>query len=150
MSDRTNNKNSSRLKTRRALLGGIAAAGAAATRLPEQWQRPVVDHVLLPVHANLSAFTGTQCAVTFTENVFREISGTTTGSGTYTVTSTQFISASRDWDGAFESFSTSAAFTSFFSSGLSTSSTSFGSNSSQILSGASSSQCSRPLSNILF
>jgi len=37
---------------RRVLLAAISAAGLAGTaRLPSQWTRPVVDHVLLPAHA---------------------------------------------------------------------------------------------------
>lgn len=37
---------------RRVLLAAISAAGLAGTaRLPNQWSRPVVDHVLLPAHA---------------------------------------------------------------------------------------------------
>jgi len=42
----------SRRSTRRALLAAISGAGVAgAMRLPSQWSRPVVDHVLLPAHA---------------------------------------------------------------------------------------------------
>ncbi len=37
---------------RRALLGAISTAGVVGVaKLPSQWTRPVVDHVLLPVHA---------------------------------------------------------------------------------------------------
>lgn len=38
--------------TRRALLAAISGAGVAgAMRLPSQWSRPVVDHIMLPAHA---------------------------------------------------------------------------------------------------
>jgi len=40
---------------RRALLAAISAAGVAGgAELPRQWARPVVDHVLLPAHAQTS------------------------------------------------------------------------------------------------
>ncbi|MGH1541549.1 MAG: hypothetical protein ACRBHB_14070 [Arenicella sp.] len=37
---------------RKALVASIAVAGAAG--LPSQWKRPIVDHVLLPAHAQTS------------------------------------------------------------------------------------------------
>ena len=44
---------------RRALLGAISGAGVVgATKLPGQWTRPVVDHVLLPAHAATTDDTG--------------------------------------------------------------------------------------------
>jgi hypothetical protein len=44
-----------RVARRRALLGAISAAGVAgAVQLPQQWTRPVVDHVVLPAHGQLS------------------------------------------------------------------------------------------------
>ncbi len=48
----------SKLK-RRALLGAISTAGVVgAAKLPGQWTRPVVDHVLLPAHAATTDDTG--------------------------------------------------------------------------------------------
>ncbi len=45
-------KNSNIKAGRRALLGAISAAGVVGSaKLPGQWTRPVVDHVLLPAHA---------------------------------------------------------------------------------------------------
>ena len=44
---------------RRALLGAISTAGVVgAAKLPGQWTRPVVDHVLLPAHAATTDDTG--------------------------------------------------------------------------------------------
>jgi len=52
-----------RRETRRALLATISGIGlAGAARLPSQWSRPVVDHVLLPAHAAGSA-TITACTL---------------------------------------------------------------------------------------
>jgi hypothetical protein len=39
-------------------LAGVGAATVAARQLPEQWTRPLVNHVLLPAHARLSTVTG--------------------------------------------------------------------------------------------
>ncbi len=44
---------------RRALLGAISTAGVVgAAKLPGQWTRPVVDHVLLPAHASTTEDAG--------------------------------------------------------------------------------------------
>ena len=44
---------------RRALLGAISTAGVVgAAKLPGQWTRPVVDHVLLPAHAETTDDSG--------------------------------------------------------------------------------------------
>lgn len=48
--------------SRRSLLKSLAATGTIATaayRLPEQWSRPVVDAIELPVHAGASPASGT-------------------------------------------------------------------------------------------
>jgi hypothetical protein len=42
---------------RRRLLAKLMVGGAAATALPVQWSKPVVDTVLLPVHAQTSPAT---------------------------------------------------------------------------------------------
>ena len=39
---------------RRNLLAAIATAGAAKEALPGKWNRPIIDTVLLPAHANMS------------------------------------------------------------------------------------------------
>lgn len=45
---------------RRALVAAISAVGVSgATQLPKQWSRPVVDHVLLPAHAQTTTSTTT-------------------------------------------------------------------------------------------
>jgi len=50
---------------RRSLLKSISSVGAlSASQLPQQWARPIVDQVLLPVHASGSPY----CAVTCTVN----------------------------------------------------------------------------------
>jgi len=43
---------------RRRLLGKIAVGGVAAAAIPMKWSKPVVDTVLLPVHAQTSPATG--------------------------------------------------------------------------------------------
>jgi len=54
-----------RRERRRALLSTISAIGAV--QLPTQWARPVVDHVLLPAHAQLSPGALEDCAATCTQ-----------------------------------------------------------------------------------
>lgn len=53
--------------SRRKLLAGTAVLGAsigAGRILPKKWSRPVVESVLLPAHANISACSGTFCEAT--------------------------------------------------------------------------------------
>jgi len=68
--------------TRRALLAAISGVGiAGATRLPSQWSRPVVDHVLLPAHAAGSPFTITACSLYCTEVASYAITTSPSGGG---------------------------------------------------------------------
>jgi hypothetical protein len=39
-------------------LAGIGAGAVAVRQLPQEWTRPLVNHVLLPAHARLSTITG--------------------------------------------------------------------------------------------
>lgn len=65
--DTTLNKSISeevRRNRRRALLKSISGVGAlSASQLPQQWARPIVDQVLLPVHASGSPYCAITCTV---------------------------------------------------------------------------------------
>lgn len=95
--------------SRRTLLKAISAAGVVgAAKLPEQWGRPVVDHVLLPAHAAGSP--EFLCALTCTiERAFavaitRSSDSTINGDTTYPITVCYFVTVgatcSRQTDGA--------------------------------------------------
>jgi len=96
---------------RRALLGAISGAGMiGAAKLPGQWARPVVDHVLLPAHAQASP-----CV--FTCEIFGSAStSVASADGTYfisfTIIFTQACTRSPGGDSLSSSFSTSASSTS--------------------------------------
>lgn len=51
---------------RRRLLAAITAAGATSAALPDRWNRPVVDAVLLPAHAQA---TPAACGLTCTSEI---------------------------------------------------------------------------------
>lgn len=57
--------NSQAKKQRRTILASIAAAGTV-TSLPSRWTKPIVDHALLPVHAQMSTATATAAATATT------------------------------------------------------------------------------------
>ena len=98
---------------RRRLLSAVAVAGAAgASRLPEKWQRPVIDHALLPAHAQMT-FEGTICAFSISFSQFRDYEPTGNTSGTFTFSETETIFASRDWDSATFSTVSSTTYTGF-------------------------------------
>ena len=80
-------KDDARMARRRGLLGVISAVGGVgATKLPEQWTRPVVDSVLLPAHAQS---TEEVCEVTCTSFVLNLIEYPQTGTSTSFFTYTQ-------------------------------------------------------------
>ncbi|GMR05890.1 MAG: hypothetical protein BMS9Abin25_0467 [Gammaproteobacteria bacterium] len=64
VTDTANEKETLR-KNRRRALGAMAAGGAVVMgkNAPENWIKPVVDHVTLPAHAQTSAVGGTISAV---------------------------------------------------------------------------------------
>ena len=43
------------VEERRRLLKGLVAGGVALTVLPDTWQKPIVDFVVIPAHAQASA-----------------------------------------------------------------------------------------------
>ncbi len=99
---------------RRALLGAISTAGVVgATKLPGQWMRPVVDHVLLPAHAATTDDAGaagsytSNCVVTCTSAHRLELIQTTVASGSLYITVSQFQPYTQCSD-SFGGFTTSA------------------------------------------
>ena len=70
-------------KKRRALLASIATVGAASA-LPTEWKKPVVDSILLPAHGQMSPTDPTLGMVSTTTTVVN-VSQTTYGSALCTV-----------------------------------------------------------------
>jgi len=111
---------------RRSLLKAISAAGVVgAAKLPKQWGRPVVDHVLLPAHAAGSPV-DFLCALTctvqraFAVAITRSSDATTGGNTTYPISVSYFVTVgatcSRQTDGAvFGTNVSSQLFSSFVS-----------------------------------
>ena len=66
-----NNDKAPQSNKRRALIASITAAGAAG--LPSQWRKPVVDHILLPAHAQTSPSQTTQGIVTCEDGRIRTL-----------------------------------------------------------------------------
>jgi len=95
-----------RTTRRRALLGAISAIGAS--QLPGQWSRPVVDHVLLPVHAARSNgsfdIALTDCDITCT-SAFTVFNVTDGDLSRITFTTTTAVTCLRQPGGAFDSAS---------------------------------------------
>ncbi|GJL82541.1 MAG: hypothetical protein DHS20C01_21750 [marine bacterium B5-7] len=62
---------------RRALVAAISAVGVSgATQLPKQWSRPVVDHVLLPAHAQTTTPVSTSepaCLISCTSGIIEDL-----------------------------------------------------------------------------
>jgi len=76
----------SQRQRRRALLTAISAAGVAGgTELPRQWARPIVDHVLLPAHAQTS-LQAEGCEVTCTLALLPTFQTSDAGAGLVDVT----------------------------------------------------------------
>lgn len=109
---KNNQSDDPRKTTRRALLGTISAIGAAgATQLPTQWTRPVVDHVVLPVHAQTSL---EGCQVTCTQAATQNVTIVTGGTApvvTQAFTIARTCERQPIGDSASTSSSTSTSFT---------------------------------------
>lgn len=94
---------------RRALLGTISAAGlSGAVHLPKQWARPVVDHVLLPAHAQISGRCLLDCTATAALNFVTAATDTSTGI-VISFTSTLTVVCQRDSDNQTASASASTS-----------------------------------------
>jgi hypothetical protein len=103
----------SRRMRRRALLGAISAVGlTGAAPLPRHWARPVVDHILLPAHAQTSPALACTIDCTGTAEITFVTSATSTGTGIdVTLTQALTIACQREPDGETVSSSSSISTT---------------------------------------